>query len=112
MRVDIEWNLGKSTPVLKIVDKLAKNAAKSPIKDKDIGYRPGKVSRHRTAGRGAATLYPANNQELTIRVYAHTIAGKDDCKVSFTVLSGKENKFVKKHVAYVNAAGRGEIHRH
>jgi hypothetical protein len=30
VRLDIEWNLGKSTPVLKMVDKLAKNAARSP----------------------------------------------------------------------------------
>ncbi len=47
-----------------------------------------------------------------MRVYAHTIAGRKDCKVSFTVFSEKENEFVQKHVAYVNAAGRGEIHRH
>ncbi len=112
MRLDVEWNHGKSTPVLKLVDKLAKNAAKNPIRGKDTGYRPGKVSRHKTAERGAAILFPANNQELIIRVYAHTTAGKDDCKVSFTVYSEKEKKFVRKYVAYVNAAGRGEIHRH
>ena len=112
MLIDIEWNLGKSTPVLKMVYKLAKAAARSPIKTKDVGYRPGKLSRHRTEGGDAATMFPANNQELLIRIYAHTTAGKDDCKVSFTVFSEKENKFMQKRVAYVIGLDRGEIHRH
>ncbi len=112
VRLDIEWNLGKSTPVLKMVDKLAKSAAKSPMKATDIGYRPGKVSRHRTEERGGATLFPARSQELIIRVYAHTVVGKDACKVGFTVFSEKEKKFLQKKVAYVTGHDRGKIHRH
>lgn len=112
VRTDIEWNQGKSSAVLKLVDKLAKQAAKSPIKDTDFGYRPGAVSRHRTEERGAATLFPANKQELTIRVYAHYMAGKEDCKVSFSVFSEEQNKFVRKHRAYVRGKDSAEIHRH
>jgi len=112
VRTDIQWNAGKSTDVLKRVDKVAKRAAKSPLKDIDIGYRPGKVSRHRTAEAGAATLFPANNQELIIRVYAHHLAGKEDCRVSFSVLSEEENRFVRKHRAYVKGEDIKEIHRH
>lgn len=112
VRVDIAWNEGKSTPVLKLVDKLAKGAAKRPLKKKDIGYRPGKVSRHRSADWGAATLFPASGQEVVIRVYAHTVVGKSDCKVKFTLFSEAENTFRQKHVAYVSANDRGEIHRH
>jgi hypothetical protein len=97
---------------LKLVDKLAKQAAKSPIKGTDFGYRPGVVSRHRTEERGAATLFPANKQELTIRVYAHYTAGKEDCKVSFSVFSEEQNKFVRKHRAYVQGKDSAEIHRH
>lgn len=112
VRTEIQWNLGKSTPVLKAVDKLAKKAAKSLLKRKDSGYRPGKVSRHKSEDRGAATLFPANSQELLIRVYAHTLVGKADCKVSFTVFSETETKSTRKHVAYVIGRDRGEIHRH
>jgi ribonuclease HI len=112
VRIDIAWNLGKSTAVLRAVDKLAKKAAKNLLKRKDSGYRPGKVSRHKTEDRGAATLFPANNQELIIRVYAHTLVGKSDCRVSFTVFSEAENKFTQKRVAYVTGSDKGEIHRH
>lgn len=113
VRLDVEWNRGNSTPVLKTVDKLAKNATKgASTSDRDLGYRPGKVSRHGTAEQGAATLFPANNQEVIIRVYAHTVSGKDDCKVSFTVYSETEGTFTKKHVAYTARSDRGEIHRH
>ncbi len=112
VRVDIAWNRGKSTPILKRVDKLAKSAAKSPMKVTDIGYHPGKVSGHRAEERAAATLFPASNQESVIRVYAHKLAGKDDCRVSFTVYSEKEKRFMQKCVAYVTGADRGEIHRH
>lgn len=111
-RIDIDWNLGKSTLVLKSVDKLAKNVAKSPLRLKDHGYRPGKVSRHGTAELGAATLFPAHNQELIIRVYAHAIAGKDECKVKFTVYSDAERTFMQKHVAYAVYADSVKIHRH
>jgi ribonuclease HI len=112
-RLDVEWNRGKSTPVLRMVDRLAKSAAKETLTtDQDLGYRPGKVSRHGTTERGAATLFPANNQELIIRVYAHTVAGKDDCKVSFTIYSETERTFTKKHIAYTARSDRGEIHRH
>jgi ribonuclease HI len=112
VRVDIKWNLGKSTPILKLVDKLAKNAARSTLKTTDIGYHPGKVSRHRTEERGAAPLFPARGQEVIIRVYTHTVAGKADCKVSFTVFSEQEKKFAQKQVAYVTGNNIGEIHRH
>jgi ribonuclease HI len=112
VRVDIEWNRGKSTQILKMVDKLAKNAARGSLRKTDIGYRPGKVSRHRTEERGAATLFPARGQEVIIRVYSHTIAAKTDCKVSFTVFSEQAKKFTDKHVAYVLENDKGEIHRH
>jgi ribonuclease HI len=112
VRTDIEWNPGKSSAVLNLVDSLAKRAAKSPIKDTDFGYRPGAVSRHRTEERGAATLFPANNQELIIRVYAHYLAGREDGRVSFSVFSEEENKFVRKHRAYVRGRDLAEIHRH
>ncbi len=49
--------------------------------------------------RGGAILFPANNQELTMRVHAHAVAGRDDRKVSFTVYSEKESKFMQKPVA-------------
>jgi ribonuclease HI len=112
VRTDMQWNAGKSTEVLKQVDKLAKRAARSPLKETDFGFHPGKVSRHRTEERGGATLFPANNQELTIRVYAHHPAGKEDCRVSFSVFSEEENKFVGKHRAYATGKDVGEIHRH
>jgi ribonuclease HI len=112
IRVDIEWNLGKSTPLLKSLDKLAKSAAKRTLRSKDTGYRPGKASRHQTEERGAATLFPASNQEVVIRVYAHLLVGKDDCKVKFTTWSENENRFGGKYFAYVAKKDRGEIHRH
>ena len=57
-------------------------------------------------------MVPGHRPGVIIRVYTHTTAGKADCKVSFTVFSEEENRFARKHVAYVIGDSRGEIHRH
>jgi ribonuclease HI len=112
VRIDIGWNLGKSTPLLKSLDKLAKSAAKHTLRSKDAGYRPGKAARHLTGDRGAATLYPAANQEVIIRIYAHSLVGKAGCKVKFTIWSEVQNRFNEKFFVYSAEEDRAEIHRH
>jgi len=101
IRVDIAWNQEKSTPVLKFVDKLAKDAAKSPLKKKDTGYRPGRACRPKTADRGAATLF-GGKQPTSAHPGALSYGGRQDrLQVKFTIYSEAENIFGQKHVAYV-----------
>jgi hypothetical protein len=66
VRVDFGWVPGKSTPLLKKVDKAAKEAARAGT-TVDRGYRPGKIGRAKT--KGAATMFPAAGQVVIVRVY-------------------------------------------
>jgi ribonuclease HI len=68
IRVDVQWIRGKSTKITRDVDRLAKQAAKTPTED-DVGYVPGTVARRKTPGRAAATAFPAAGQAVIIRVY-------------------------------------------
>jgi hypothetical protein len=48
--VHFEWTLGKKTPILKCVDKAAKEAAKRGGPDTDRGYKPGAIARSMVGG--------------------------------------------------------------
>ena len=63
--MDISKVQNKSTPLLKRVDKLAKAAAKSHPRV-DRGLVVGKIGRAKI--KGAATMFPAANQVLVIRI--------------------------------------------
>ena len=81
--VHFEWTLGKKTPVLKLVDKAAKAAAKRGGPDSDRGYKPGTIARSMVTG--AATRFPAKGQLAIIRPYRKNLLGQGEEKVRFDI---------------------------
>lgn len=109
VRVDFGWNKGKSTPLLKRVDKAAKGAAQTGI-DVDRGYRPGKISRPRN--KGNATLLPANGQDLIIRVYRSRVVGKEkENRINFELYDPATDTCGTKHFAYAQPDIGAQMHR-
>jgi ribonuclease HI len=101
---------GKSTPLLKMVDKLAKEAARTGT-NVDFGLIVGKIGRARTKG-GAATMYPAVGQVVAIRVYASRTVGKtDENRFKFEVYDEATQLCGAKHVAYAQPEVGGKLHR-
>ena len=113
----IEWNKGKTTDVLKQVDKLAKGAAKGLISRRDYGYKSGSVARSRSVSREAPSLFPARGQSEILRIYAYErkeSRRKKEYKIKFDLFSAEENRLVGKYFAYypiVDGIER-EFHRH
>jgi ribonuclease HI len=108
---EIVWQRGKISEVNKLVDKLAKEAAKSPLKKKDSGYRPGATSRA-GSDRSAAQAFPAKGQTETIKVLKRELEGvgsQREQKISFFLYDQKAKQLKGKYYAYL----RKEImHRH
>lgn len=104
-RVEFAWEKGKTRAVLLRVDDLAKKGAGNPIKT-DYGFRSGKFTSPRTASKKAATLYPANGEELLIRVYRKNVYGKSNAeiyKITFDVYDSLSGQYIQKCVAYQGA---------
>lgn len=113
IRIEFDWQKGKTTPLLKEVDRLAKRAREG-MKVTDYGYHSGKIARTRMRG-GVAVMYPAEGQEETIRIYRkgsmyHKML--TNCKIFFEIFSADENKFIAKHFAYASPEIQIELHRH
>jgi hypothetical protein len=99
VRVNIEWALGKTTPLLKQVDRSAKTAAGTPGR-KDHGFREGKVGRSVNAVGGVARLFPAGSgQEALIRVYQSTAYPSGENKIKFQIFSTEKGGFYDKYFA-------------
>ena len=109
---EIVWKLGKSNQIVKDVDKIAKRAAKKSLRVVDSGYKQERVSRTKTKGQGASTLFPANNQRSVIRIYRYSLIGKTDYKIFFDLFSKEKNDFVGKYHAYIDKNQKSKIHRH
>jgi ribonuclease HI len=107
VRVDICYEKGKTTDVNKLVDKLAKGAAKNPTKV-DFGYRPGKIGRSLDPANKSALLYPADSQHATINIYEKRSLGKgcNTIAVKFNIVDdgggfvGKFKAFAKSEIAH------------
>lgn len=98
--LQVEWEAGKTRPVLKEVDKLAKLAAKNPS-ELDFGYSGGQVHRSLVRERSAASLFPARGQECIVRVYRkEQIRG--EYKISFDLI--ESNLSAGKYCAYADEA--------
>jgi ribonuclease HI len=111
VRTEIQWIKGKSTAVVKAVDKAAKQAAKNPNKIDDSGYRSGRVARTKVVEKGGPSLFPAEGQMCIIRIYKREYRGAGgDQKVTFDLYSNGE--FVSKYCAYLMEKSKIEIHRH
>lgn len=107
----IQWQKGKSTSIMKEVDKLAKLAARRPTKT-DFGFRAGKVSRSEVADKSAPILFHAQGQKMAIKIYRKQPAGKKkEYKIFFHLFSEKEKTCSGKYCAYVAPDKISELHR-
>jgi ribonuclease HI len=108
MPVTFRQQLGKSTPILKLVDKAAKAAAHRGGIDRDIGFRRGKVSRSKVDG--AAKIFPVSGQTAVIYVYR-----KDGTSEEFQIRFHLFDEAAKTHVgsfyAYASNLLTLELHR-
>jgi ribonuclease HI len=109
VRIDICKVQNKSTPLLRLVDKLAKTAAKSYPR-KDRGLITGKVGRAKI--KGPATMFPAANQVMVIRVVGSKAVGPDrENRFVFEVYDESTETYVSKHFAYCSPEIGAQLHR-
>lgn len=111
LRVTFHWTKGKKSPHLKLVDKAAKNAARSGAHGVDLGFRPGKVGRAKGGISGAATLFSARGQISLICPYRSVIVGKTENKIRFVVFSEERQEFTDKCYAYASPEIGSALHR-
>jgi ribonuclease HI len=110
VRVDFGWVKGKSSALLRKVDKTAKEAARSGT-GVDRGYKAGKIGRPKTKG-GASTMFPAAGQVLAVRVYGARLVGrKDENRITFELYDELTNQCGPKHFAYAQPEVGAELHR-
>jgi ribonuclease HI len=110
MRVDFGKVQGKSTALLKMVDRLAKEAARTGTKT-DRGLIVGKIGRAKTRG-GAPTIFPAKGEVLAIRIYGSRLVGKtDENRFKFELYDETTQQCGAKHFAYAQPAVGAELHR-
>ena len=109
VRTDIVWKKGKQSPTLKMVDRAAKDAGKSP-QSVDRGFRGGKVARSNVAG-GSASLYIARGRDATIRIYRSALIRKTGHKITFDLYDEPSASYSQKCFAYADAQVASELHR-
>lgn len=107
---EIQWVRGKTSPVLKEVDRRAKAAAKQPT-EIDRGFRGGKVARSKTGGKSASSLFPARGEPEIINIYRKKMASKTEDKVLFDLFSEEQQGFLAKYHAYTASPLADELHR-
>jgi len=103
----IEWEEGKTSEALRVVDKLAKAAARNTVGVTDSGFVVGNISR--TLLQGVTTPCPI--AEGIIRIYKYKLVGSE-YRVGFEVWNEGENVFTGKHHAFAEQKLRSHIHRH
>lgn len=109
IRIDICKVQNKSTPLLKQVDKLAKGAAKSHTRI-DRGFVVGKIGRAKI--KGAATMFPAANQVLVVRIVSSKAVGPTrENRFVFELFDENKSTYVSKHFAYCTPEMGALLHR-
>jgi len=109
VRVDICKVVNKSTQLLRFVDQLAKAAAKSHPRV-DRGLIVGKLGRAKI--KGPATMFPASNQTLVIRVVSSKVVGSaKENRFVFEVFNEETGTYVSKHFAYCDPDVGAQLHR-
>lgn len=109
IRIDIYKVQNKSTPLLKRVDKLAKAAAKSHPRI-DRGLVVGKIGRAKM--KGTATMFPAANQVLVIRIIgSKTVGPTRENRFVFEVFDENTGTYISKHFAYCTPVIGARLHR-
>lgn len=107
--VHFEWTLGKKSPVLKRVDRAAKDAATRGGPNIDRGYKPGTIARSMVDG--AATRFAAKGQLAVIRPYRKNLLGASEEKVRFDIFSELSQTYVESCYAFAPTHLAGELHR-
>ena len=103
----------RSSDATRLVDNLAKQAAKKSIKRKDYGYHPGAITKTKMP-KTAAILYPANGQEAIIRIEGSSIKrarGREEYKITFVVFDEDKSEYIAKYYAYALREVEAELHR-
>jgi ribonuclease HI len=105
-RCDVRWIKGKSAPIVRAVDRLAKEAARGPLHI-DHGYSGGTFARRMsTERRRAAEPFHAAGQSGFIRVYRivtkRVAAGRREHKVSFEVFEAQRSAYGAAFYAYLD----------
>jgi ribonuclease HI len=109
VRIDVCKVQNKSTPLLKRVDKLAKAAAKSHPRI-DRGLVVGKVGRAKI--KGTATMFPAANQLLVVRIVGSKTVGRmRENRFVFEVFDENTSTYISKHFAYCTPVTGAQLHR-
>ena len=110
VRVDFGWVKGKSSDLLKLVDRSAKEAARLGTAV-DRGYVSGKIGRAKNKG-GSSTMFPAAGQVVVIRVYGSRLVGKTkENRITFEIYDEGTNQCGAKHFAYAQPEVGSQLHR-
>lgn len=109
IRVSIEWTPGKKSPILKRIDKAAKDAAKRGGTDVDRDYRPGTVAHSMV--KGVAIRFEAKGQTAVIRPYRKSLMHGGENKIRFDLYSEELGSYTQSCYAYTSAALATELHR-
>jgi ribonuclease HI len=109
VRIDISKVKNKSTPLLRRVDQLAKAAGKSHPRV-DRGLVVGKIGRAKV--KGTATMFPAANQVLVIRIVgSKTVGPMRENRFVFEVFDDTTSTYIAKHFAYTTPVTGAQLHR-
>jgi ribonuclease HI len=110
LRVDVVWQVGKRAPITRQVHHAAQNAAQRGGIDKDVGYRPGSVSRSMVKG-GVAQRFPAAGQTLVIRPYVKKAMYRNEDRISFNVFDEDTKTYADKYFAFATSLLSSELHK-
>jgi ribonuclease HI len=111
VRTEVERMQGKTSPILKAVDRSAKIASSQPW-SVDHGFKPGKVGRSKARSKRAASLFAAAGQEAVIRIYRTRLLGRSDHKIYFEVCGKQSEEVLEKASAFTSADVAVDLHRH
>jgi len=109
IRVDFQWQRGKSSSIMKIVDQAAKAAAKRGGFNRDTGFKSGKVSPSKVRGR-SATIFNAQGQTAVIHVYRKNAPGGDN-QIRFHLFLEDTQTYVGSYYPYASDSITHELHR-
>ncbi len=108
MRIEFIQTKGKSSEILKKVDKTAKKASSAGM-EVDRGYRSGTISRSMV--KSAAQRFPASGQIALIRPYGKKIMRAGEEKLRFDTLSDDGQTYVACFYAFSTIKLAAELHR-
>ena len=109
IRTEIIWKKGKKSPTLKMVDRAAKEAGKSPRRF-DRGFRGGKVARSKVSG-GSASMYVSRGGSEIIRIYRSALLRKTGHKITFDLYDDTTAVYREKCYAYAEREIADQLHR-